>query len=100
MVVSVCSTWRKKTALPLRVCGGPGSPADVAIALPALPPHRIACCPRFEERVPEGVGQNQALSGLVLQHALNQVKQLMVLLSLRQQVSLRERQRESGYTEM
>lgn len=58
-----------------------GSPADVPVALPAL----AACCltaPILEERVFEGIRQHQPLGGLILQHAFNEVKQLVVLLCL------------------
>lgn len=58
-----------------------GSPADVPVALPGL----AACCltaPVLEERVFEGIGQHQPLGRLILQHAFNEVKQLVVLLCL------------------
>lgn len=65
-----------------------GSPADVPVALPVL----AACClakpPVLKERVFQGVSQHQPLGGFVLQHAFNEVKQLVVLLRLRQQVPL------------
>lgn len=58
------------------------SPADVPVAFPVL----AACClakpPSLKERVFKGVSQQQPLGGLILQHAFNEVKQLVVLLRL------------------
>lgn len=61
----------------VEVCG---SPADVPVALPVLAAGCFADAPVLEERVFEGVSQGQPLGGLILQHAFNEVKQLVVLL--------------------
>lgn len=65
-----------------------GSPADVAVALPALAASCLAVAAILEERVLERVGQVQPLGWFVLQHALDEVEELVVLLALRQQVPL------------
>ena len=70
-----------------------GSPADVPVAFPVLAARRFASPPVLEERVFERVSQSEPLGGLVLQHAFNEVKQLVVLLRLRQQVPLRGKER-------
>lgn len=58
------------------------SPADVSVTLPALAAGCFAKSHVFKKRVFEGVGQGQPLGRLVLQHALDEVEQLVVLLRL------------------
>lgn len=62
------------------------SPADV----PARVPHFCAGlhAQHVKEGVLEGLSQGDALGRLILQHALNEVEQAVMVLSLRGQVSL------------
>lgn len=75
-----------------------GSPADVSVALPVLTARGLADAAVLKERVLEGVGQHQPLGGFILQHALDEVEQLVVLLRLRQQIPLMEGQKRKQKT--
>lgn len=70
------------------------SPADV----PARVPHFCAGlhAQHVEEGVLEGLGQGDALGRLVLQHALDEVEQAVMVLGLRGQVSLQGARGRSG----
>lgn len=70
-----------------------GSPADVSIAFPVLATRGLAHTSVLKERMFEGVGQQEPFRRLILQHAFNEVKQLVVLLCFWQQIPLQERQK-------
>lgn len=64
------------------------SPADVTVCLPALTCAQFAAADAaLEKRMPESCSKSQTLRWLVLQHGLDQVEQLVMLLSFRQKIS-------------
>ncbi len=68
------------------------SPTDVAVALPALAGTLVSAADgALKERMSQGHSQSETLRRLILQHGLDQIKQLVMLFSFRQKISLRER---------
>lgn len=64
------------------------SPADVTVCLPALTCAQFAAADAaLEKRMPESRSKSQTLRRLVLQHGLDQVEQLVMLLGFRQKIS-------------
>ena len=72
--------------------GAAGSCADVRAVVPDVASSDLL--EGQEEGVTEGGGQGETSGGLVRQHPLQQIQQLMVLYTLRQLVFLRESQRQ------